>query len=335
MKITSITIKNVKSFKDKTKIVFDDKLNILIGPNGGGKSNILDIITIVLRNFLLLGYRIQNTSFDNINFFKVINQYAAFQHINMHQELDKFSGDDGESIIEFNLKVGHEDIENINIWKLNQDKFEKALTLYKNNVFNLSFLNKLTIEDIVVNQEVSFYIKNNSLDATNLSITENIILQYLNYFELFLILSREISNIKLYPVYLYFSPYRGDTQQNLQANLSSDNIDDLLINYFASTSKSIASLVKLSSLYFAEKRRDYESQSQGYQTAWSNDKEVKLVTKYLEKLGYSWDLKLKDKNKNIYEILLTKDDRDFYLGQASSGEKEIINFLFGIVFFQH
>ncbi|WP_442942309.1 ATP-dependent nuclease [Nostoc sp.] len=110
-------------------------------------------------------------------------------------------------------------------------------------------------------------------------------------------------------------------------------MDDLVMNYFASTSKSMASLVKVSSLYFAEKRRNYESQSQGYQTAWSNDKEVKLVTKYLKKLGYSWDLKLKDKNKNIYEIMLTKDDRDFYIGQASSGEKEIINFLFGIFAF--
>ncbi|MEH2399540.1 ATP-dependent nuclease [Nostoc sp.] len=166
-----------------------------------------------------------------------------------------------------------------------------------------------------------------------MSSAENIFLQYLNYFELFLILSREIPDIKLHPVYLYFSPYRGDSQQNLQANLSSDNIDDLVMNYFASTSKSMASLVKVSSLYFAEKRRNYESQSQGYQTAWSNDKEVKLVTKYLKKLGYSWDLKLKNKNKNIYEIMLPKDDRDFYIGQASSGEKEIINFLFGIFAF--
>ncbi|MEH2399539.1 AAA family ATPase [Nostoc sp.] len=85
MKITSITIKNVKTFQDETEIVFDDKFNILIGPNGGGKSNLLDIITIVIRNFLLVGYRIQEGSNDGKNFFKVIGQYAAFQDKNIHQ----------------------------------------------------------------------------------------------------------------------------------------------------------------------------------------------------------------------------------------------------------
>ncbi|MEH2302215.1 MAG: AAA family ATPase [Nostoc sp.] len=214
MKITSITIKNVKSFQDETEIVFDDKFNILIGPNGGGKSNLLDIITIVIRNFLLVGYRIQEGSNDGKNFFKLIGQYAAFQDKNIHQELDKFSGDNGESIIEFSLKVEHEDIENIHIWKLNQEKFENALTLYRGNVINLSFLDGLNLEDIIVNQDLSFYITNNSLIAPNMSSAKNIFLQYLNYFELFLILSREIPDIQLHPVYLYFSPYRGDSQKN-------------------------------------------------------------------------------------------------------------------------
>lgn len=156
MKITSITIKNVKSFQDETEIVFDDKFNILIGPNGGGKSNLLDIITIVIRNFFLVGYRIREATNDGNNFFKIIDQYAAFQDKNIHQELDKFSGDNGESIIEFSLKVEHEDIENIHIWKFNQEKFENALTLYRGHVINLSFIDGLNLEDIIVNQNLVF-----------------------------------------------------------------------------------------------------------------------------------------------------------------------------------
>ncbi|MBN3962280.1 AAA family ATPase [Nostoc sp. NMS8] len=134
---------------------------------------------------------------------------------------------------------------------------------------------------------------------------------------------------------MYFSPYRGETQLNLQASLSSENYYDLLANYSSTTSKTSTSLMKLSSLYFAEKKRLYENSAlnQGYQDKWNNDEEVKLVTKYLSKLGYSWDLKLKDANKNIYEITLSKEGKTFDITQASSGEKEILNFLLGIFAF--
>lgn len=73
--------------------------------------------------------------------------------------------------------------------------------------------------------------------------------------------------------------------------------------------------------------------NQGYQIQWDNDEEVKLVTKYLDKLGYSWNLQIKDPNKNIYEIILSKEGKNFSLSQASSGEKEIINFLLEIFAF--
>jgi len=45
MKIKKIIIEN-KSFKDETKNEFNDDFNILIEPNGSGKSNLLDILTI-------------------------------------------------------------------------------------------------------------------------------------------------------------------------------------------------------------------------------------------------------------------------------------------------
>ena len=48
MKIKRIKLKNVKSFKEETEIEFNDDFNILIGPSGSGKSNLLDILTICL-----------------------------------------------------------------------------------------------------------------------------------------------------------------------------------------------------------------------------------------------------------------------------------------------
>jgi putative ATP-dependent endonuclease of OLD family len=50
----------------------------------------------------------------------------------------------------------------------------------------------------------------------------------------------------------------------------------------------------------------------------------------MQKLGYEWDLVLKDELNNTYEILLKRDGKSFDITSASSGEKEIINFIFGI-----
>ena len=119
---------------------------------------------------------------------------------------------------------------------------------------------------------------------------------------------------------------------NLQANLSARNFYQLYQNYATSTSRSMSSAVELACFYFSQKRRrlEIDAKDDGYHDQWKNDEEVKLVTDYLNKLGYDWDINLVDPNKNIYEITLEKDGREFLLTQASSGEKEIINFLLGI-----
>jgi len=57
------------------------------------------------------------------------------------------------------------------------------------------------------------------------------------------------------------------------------------------------------------------------------------VTKYLNRMGYDWRLKCIDLNRNMYEINLERNGRQFPINQASSGEKEIFNFLLGIFAF--
>ena len=56
MKIRSLTIDNVKSFREATTIRLADDVNILVGPNAGGKS---DEIVILRRNGTsLTGFRL-------------------------------------------------------------------------------------------------------------------------------------------------------------------------------------------------------------------------------------------------------------------------------------
>ena len=48
MKIKSISIHGFKSFYEKTKILFDREMSAIVGPNGCGKSNVLDAIRWIL-----------------------------------------------------------------------------------------------------------------------------------------------------------------------------------------------------------------------------------------------------------------------------------------------
>lgn len=63
MKINSISITNIKSFKTQTKIEFNHDFNVVVGPNASGKSNLLDIITTCLRGFFIKSYTLQSQGY--------------------------------------------------------------------------------------------------------------------------------------------------------------------------------------------------------------------------------------------------------------------------------
>lgn len=331
MKIKKIVIENVKSFKERTEINFNENLNIFIGPNRGGKSNLLDIIIIVLRHFFVKFYRV-NTVEEQGRRFEDIGVPNIFHPINNF--LEKYIGNDQKDlVIEITFTLSREDVNNIKFLKENKGKLEDILNEYRHKPLNdLEFINSWNIDLFPENTELTYRIHNHRLEtATNTS--AGIFSQYLNYYELFNIIATKTGDFYLNPLFLYFSPYRILTQTNLIANLSGQNFYDLVFRYIQSTSKNTASLIDISTYHFGEKLRKYEIQGGNYYERFEEDEETKLVLKYLNQMDYNWKLKCIDPNRCMYEINLERNGRAFSINQASSGEKEILNFLLGMFAF--
>ena len=60
MKLKSLEIKGFKSFADKTILNFDEGITGVIGPNGCGKSNIIDSIRWVIGEHKISNLRSEN-----------------------------------------------------------------------------------------------------------------------------------------------------------------------------------------------------------------------------------------------------------------------------------
>ncbi|MBO8131283.1 MAG: AAA family ATPase [Candidatus Marinimicrobia bacterium] len=331
MKLKSITIENIRSFRERTTIEFDKGFNILIGPNAGGKSNLLDIITIVIRHYFVEVFTVIDQS-DQTGFFRNIQKSPLFNPIQNY--LDKFIGNESNiSSIEIVFELTMEDVKNINEIKLKKEILKGNLRKYRNGynfIGNIeSVCQNFENSDLREGMELRYIIQKYQ-PPNPAGNNEKAYLSYLNNFELFLILSEEEINLK--PIYLYFSPYRAMDVSNLQTNLSARNFYQLYQSYAKSTSKSISSAIELACFYFSQKRRRMEisAKNNGYHNHWINDEEVKLITGYLKKLNYDWDINPENPDINIYKITLKKDGKEFSLSQASSGEKEIMNFLLGI-----
>ncbi|MEG5001532.1 AAA family ATPase [Microcoleus sp. B4-D4] len=338
MRIIRLEITNVKSFQDKVYLEFDPQFNILVGPNGGGKSNFLDILLIILKKFFLHSYSVNDGMGIGAREIRLVPSFDPAEN-----HLDKFSADPSESKIEISFKVDAQDIKNIATINQYKTEIKSVLGNYKIQDLSPPIIDEVEnwkLGELAENQELVYCIVNNLLVQPSLNSRELIYLKFLNYYELFSIVIQKAIDLQLLPPdtrlspkYVYFSPYRGGDPL-LQVTLAGESYYNLLSNSSSATSRSTTSLIKLASIYFAQKRRNYETlaKTEGYENYWDADEEVKLVTKHLNKLGYSWNLELKDANSNTYEIILIKiqENTKFYLHQASSGEKEFLNFVLGI-----
>lgn len=339
MKIQKLILQNVKSFRDEVSIEFNNGINIFIGPNAGGKSNLMDILNISLCCYFIWPWRLLPAEHTPSGFIVRKTKDRVFSQIG--KLLEKNLGmENQEQKITLSFEITDKDLKNIEIIKNNQNKlieFEKSE--YNSNLFSNGF----RISDDVFSHSkqkiVEFQINNYSTPLFAQDDCSEIFLKYLNCFELVSILTEEYNKKissseekieKLFPLIIYFSPYRITTIQNLSIKIAGYDPFDIMEKYKKNTSKDVSSILEYASFYFAEKFRNYDDDLEKFK----QDDEVKSIQEYIKKLGYDcFEMKALNKRDNVYEIELKKNHENIKITSASSGEKEIISLLLGIFAF--
>jgi hypothetical protein len=99
----------------------------------------------------------------------------------------------------------------------------------------------------------------------------------------------------------------------------------------AATSRSTGSISMLAVGRLATRYRTLLERDTGRAKAdFKEDPAIQAFTDTLQSLGYDWDLVCTNPIKNQYDIELRKQGSAFRLGAASSGERELLTYLFAI-----
>ncbi|GEM_PF-2017415 len=353
MIINSISIQNIKSIGEKIKISFNKKgTNILIGPNGGGKSNLMDILNISLNTFFIWHWNEHKEPFKTLFLRKELNN---FFDLSRHDNIK----DDVNQELEIELEFSENDLQNIKIIKNNLDKISEiegelsgngSNEIYTtfNDLFSRVDVNLLKNE---VKQVFSFsqhLLNVKTADDCYNSFSDNkkLFFRYLNYFEKIKYLiekhnekfrnTNQISELKYN--WKFFSPNRFHEGQSFEISLPGQNKTDKIRQSKEKTSNKTSSDVDYFTYYFSKLSNDLKTENQlltekgkPVKKKFSDIGQVKRVKELLHLVGnYDFKVEVTNADDNKFKFIIETDGRQVEFNKLSSGEKEIFNFIFSI-----
>lgn len=326
MKLRKVVLQNVRSFLERQEFELSSDISIIIGPNGGGKTNLLDTTVLALRIYLLKSWIPRhNPSGDWLERYDWVNNDALNANL-----LERHSaGSKLDQTIELHLEVTQPDVENIKRAKAEAIELqERAKSRYTS--FPGSSAASWNIDEVTVGSVFRYNIINGSIQPA----TDGAADTYRQYLETYEVNSRVREEYEERPlstpmISLPVSRSAGD--MSAAVTLSSFSEHDLKRSVDAASSRATGSIAVLAIGRMAARYRALLERADGKtKQEFSEDPAIKAFTKTLQSLGYEWDLECTDRNKNRYEMRLSKQGSSFRVSAASSGERELLTYLFAI-----
>lgn len=332
MKLRKVMLENVKSFLDSTELNstelnLDGDISIVIGPNGGGKTNLLDTVNLVLRKYLLLSVTPNKSPTP-----EVPDRFQFTQnHLITQAQLERHSqAQEKKQEIKIEIEVTKRDIENIVLMKDTAAEVTR-LTEQRYSGFSIKEAADWDLSLLSAGQRFTYSIENNSLNMPE----ENkqaaqIYKRYLELYEIYNYLREDLGYAKLSTPMISLPVNRSSGQWQSSVQLAVHKEVDHKHKVDAAYSEESGSIITWAIGRLARKHRLLEQDKTRNVDEFYADPEIKSLTDILLDLGYDWNLKCINIDSNHYDIELKKQGAKFLVKNASSGEKELLIYLFAI-----
>jgi predicted ATPase len=325
MLVRRIAIENVRSFLDRAELTFDGQISIVIGPNGGGKTNLLDTAVIMLRRFLFASVYAthaptpEQPDRHEFRHNDVLNNMVLERHS---------AGADKAQIVEAEVEVTERDIANMRAMRDDSDKITNlAGRKYYN--FDLVKAKNWNVDAITIGQRFTYRVEGGVLQGRAEQGAESF-LQYLQTFELDGRLREEFDLAPLSLPLLYLPVNRSASGFQSNVELAGFNDFETKRHIDGMSSRSGSSIVSLAVGRLAQRFRLLLEKQGDTTKEFLDDPNLVELTKLLAELGYDWELVTVNALKNQYDIRLKKQGSSFMVGSSSSGERELLTYLFAI-----
>lgn len=326
MRVRRIAIENVRSFLDRAELLLDGPITIVIGANGGGKTNLLDTAVIMLRRHLFASmYAASEPTPEQPNRYvfrpnDVLNGMIFERHS---------AAPNRDQVVEVEIEVTEKDVENMRSMKADADRLtELAIKKYAN--LNLGMAAGWNLDEFSVGLRLIYRMINNQMHIDGGNAGTHF-LQYLQTFEMEGRLREEFELAALSTPLIYLPVNRAASGFQSNVELAGYNEFEVKRHSDAASSRSAAGIVNLAIGRLAQRYRMLLEKDKGVAAKeFRDDSNLQELTRLLKELGYEWSLETINPLKNQYDIRLKKQGSSFLVGAASSGERELLTYLFAI-----
>ncbi|MDO8771582.1 MAG: AAA family ATPase [Burkholderiaceae bacterium] len=325
MKLRKIALTNVGCFLEKQELVLDGEMAILIGPNGGGKTTLVDTAIRALRKYLLVA-RFANTAgtvdapyFPNWELSSEIQNSGFEKHRQGSMRPQK---------IELDVEITEADLRNIALIQRDLPELaQRSPVLLTSNPIGAP--QEWNFEHLPPGTVFHYEVVDGSLSGMEANALK--FASYLQFFDVHRQI-RQAYNLEPLAAPIVYFPVRRHQGFQTEVQLSNSSISNVRRQSEGSHSKSgNAGLVELALQLLAERALflHHQDHVDPIPTI-KKEPGPSLLTEVLLAFGYTWDFKCTDRRNNTWGISFQKDGHPFLVGMASTGETEILYYALSI-----
>lgn len=337
MFIKQVSVTNLKSFKTKTDVVFQDGMNLIVGPNSGGKSNLLELIQAFFNDAFFVDANFEQANDNNQNNgspikpFKANQQHSDGNHL--QKVFDRHINGSGASELRITLAITQDDIDNIR-------EFEKTineLEQFELNHVDSNFIHQVkgsfdftTNYESYIGTDLPIVFSGANDVQIDSSVRTNELNKLLHFFRWSRVLYKmahfyKLFNpqyeVKLRPYFYYISPTRDFSLSQNEQIIDLSQVNSSSANQFSqrninqeSRLSNLGILIRIlvENYYYAGKKSNSE-----------NEEFKKMLNNYLN-MDFSIDQHgLQAQNK--FKLVFSRMNKSSW--KLSSGEREFFNLL--------